>query len=78
MRARGIAYRRGDEYIPDGLAKLDYFLRGQRRGEIHHFDPKVYDILEKLIVTVDRPGAEIDIVCGYRTPWSNEFLRSHT
>ena len=22
-----------------------------------------------------RPGAEIDIVCGYRTPWSNEFLR---
>jgi uncharacterized protein YcbK (DUF882 family) len=27
---------------------------------------------------VGRPNAEIDIVCGYRSPWSNEFLRSHT
>jgi uncharacterized protein YcbK (DUF882 family) len=24
-----------------------------------------------------RPDGEIDIVCGYRSPWSNEFLRTH-
>jgi len=72
-----IVYRRGDEYVPDAIAKLDYFLRDHRTGEVHHFDAKLYDILEELTVAVGRPGAEIDIVCGYRTPLSNEFLRSH-
>ena len=23
------------------------------------------------------PDDEIDIVCGYRTPWSNNYLREH-
>ena len=73
-----IVYRRGDEYVPDAIAKLDYFLRDHRTGEVHHFDAKLYDILEELTVALGRPGAEIDIVCGYRTPWSNEFLRSHS
>jgi len=27
---------------------------------------------------VGRPGAEIDIVCGYRTPTTNESLRART
>ena len=35
-------------------------------------------MLHDLTVAVGRPEAEIDIVCGYRTPWSNEFLRSTT
>jgi len=73
-----IVYRRGDQYVPEAIAKLDYFLRDHRTEEVHHFDPKLYDILEELTVDVGRPGAEIDIVCGYRTPWSNKFLRSHT
>jgi len=73
-----IVYRLGDDYVPEAIAKLDYFLRDHRTGEIHHFDPKLYDILEDLTVAVRRPGAEIDIVCGYRTPWSNQFLRTHT
>ncbi|MGA3294003.1 MAG: DUF882 domain-containing protein [Candidatus Acidiferrales bacterium] len=72
-----IVYRRGDEYVRDAIAKLDYFLRDHRTGEIHHFDPKVFDILEDLTAAVGRPDAEINIVCGYRTPWSNQFLRSH-
>ena len=71
-------YRRGNEYIPAALAKLDYFLRDHRTGEIHHYDPRVFDILEQLTMAVGRPGTEIDIICGYRTPWSNQFLRTHT
>jgi uncharacterized protein YcbK (DUF882 family) len=27
---------------------------------------------------VGRPEGEIQIICGYRTPWSNEFLRQHS
>lgn len=73
-----IVYRRGDRYVPEALAKLDNFLRDHRTGDVRHFDPRLYDILSDLTSSVGRPGAEIDIVCGYRTPSTNESLRAHT
>lgn len=73
-----IVYRRGDTYLPDAVAKLDFFLRDFRTGDVRHFDPRLYDILEDLTNSVGHPGAEIDIVCGLRSSWTNEFLRAHT
>src|SRR5262250_2781402 len=73
-----IVYRRGDKYIPDALAKLDFFLRDHRTGDVRHFDPRLYDILSDLTASVGRPDGEIDIVCGYRTPSTNESLRART
>jgi uncharacterized protein YcbK (DUF882 family) len=73
-----VVYRRGDAYQPEALSKLDHFLRDHRTGEIHHFDPRLFDLLSDLTEAVGRPDAEVDIICGYRTPWSNEFLRTHT
>jgi len=73
-----IVYRRGDKYIPDALAKLDYFLRDHRTGDVRHFDPRLYDILSDLTASVGHLGGEIDIVCGYRTSSTNESLRAHT
>ena len=73
-----IVYRRGDTYLPDAIAKLDFLLRDFRTGDVRHFDPRLYDTLEDLTASVGRLGAEIDIICGYRSPWTNEFLRSHT
>jgi uncharacterized protein YcbK (DUF882 family) len=73
-----IVYRRGELYIPDALVKLDHFLRDHNTGDIRHFDPRLYDILSDLTASVGKPGAEIEIVCGYRTPSTNETLRAHT
>jgi uncharacterized protein YcbK (DUF882 family) len=73
-----IAFRRGEQYIPGALAQLDYFLRDHNTGDVRHFDPRLYDILADLTGSVGHPGAEIDIVCGYRTPSTNESLRAHT
>jgi uncharacterized protein YcbK (DUF882 family) len=73
-----IVFRRGDDYIPGALAKLDYFLRDHNTNEVRHFDPRLYDILADLTASVGHPGAEIDIVCGYRTPETNAALRAHT
>jgi uncharacterized protein YcbK (DUF882 family) len=72
-----IVYRRGDDYVPGALAQLDEYLRDHRTGDVHHYDPRVFDLLHDLNATLGRPNSEIDIVCGYRTPWSNEFLRTH-
>jgi len=73
-----LVYRRGDQFIPSALAKLDYFLRDHRTGDVRHFDPSLYDILSDLTLSIGRPGGEIDIICGYRTPSTNESLRAHT
>ena len=73
-----IVYRQGEHYIPAALAELDYFLRDHRTGEVRHFDPRLYDILSDVTALVAHLGAEIDIVCGYRTASTNESLRART
>ena len=71
-----IVYRRGDTYIPEALAELDHYLRDHRTGDVRHFDPRLFDLLYDLTGSLDDSGGEIDVICGYRTPWSNEFLRT--
>lgn len=73
-----IVYRRGDVYDDDALAKLDHFLRDHRTGEERHYDRNLFDLLADLTAAAGKPNAEIEIICGYRSPWSNEFLRAHT
>jgi uncharacterized protein YcbK (DUF882 family) len=73
-----IVYRRGELYVPDALVKLDHFLRDHNSGDVRHFDPRLYDILSDLTASVGKPAAEIEIVCGYRTPSTNETLRART
>lgn len=71
-----IVYRIGDNYQPEALARLDYFLRDHRTFDVKAFDPREFDLLHDILVRLDRPDAEIDVVCGYRTQWSNDLLRA--
>jgi uncharacterized protein YcbK (DUF882 family) len=73
-----VVYRMGDRYIPEALDRLDHFLRDHRTGDVHHYDPRLFDLLNDLTASVGRAGAELNVICGYRTPWSNQFLRTHT
>jgi uncharacterized protein YcbK (DUF882 family) len=70
-----IVYRRGDTYLPEALDELDHYLRDHRTGEVHHFNPQLFDLLHELTASLNDSDGEIDVICGYRTPWSNEFLR---
>jgi uncharacterized protein YcbK (DUF882 family) len=73
-----VVYRRGDQYVPQALDKLDHFLRDHRTGNVRHFDPRLFDLLYDLTASLGDSGGEIDVICGYRTPWSNEFLRTRS
>jgi uncharacterized protein YcbK (DUF882 family) len=73
-----IVYRRGESYLPEALATLDRYLRDHRTGAVHHFDPHLFDLLYDLTASLNDPGGEIDVICGYRTPLSNEFLRTRS
>jgi uncharacterized protein YcbK (DUF882 family) len=73
-----VVYRRGDQYIPGALNELDHYLRDHRTGDVRHFDPRLFDLLYDLTASLGYSGGEIDVICGYRTPWSNEFLRTRS
>jgi len=72
-----IVYRDAEGYDEESLARLNRYLRDHRTGDIHQYDPRVFDLLHELTMELGNPDLEIDVVCGYRTPWSNEFLRTH-
>ena len=71
-----IVYRIGDTYIPSALEQLNHFLSDHRTQDVSSYDPKEFDLLHNLLTRLNRPNATIDVVCGYRTPWSNNFLRT--
>jgi uncharacterized protein YcbK (DUF882 family) len=72
-----IVYRNGEGYDRESVTRLNRFLRDHRTGEIHEYDPRVFDLLYDLATALGNSDLEIDVVCGFRTPWSNEFLRTH-
>jgi uncharacterized protein YcbK (DUF882 family) len=71
-----VVYRVGDTYVPAAMDQLNHFLRDHRTEDVSHYDPTEFDLLYNLMTRLNKPHGEIDIVCGYRTPQSNEFLRS--
>ena len=74
-RTLDIVYRKGDQYVPKALNTLDAFLGDYREGRARHFDPRLFDLLWDLEVSLGRPGARIDVVSAYRTPKTNRRLR---
>ena len=42
------------------------------------YDTREFDLLHDLLTKLGHLNSEIDIVCGYRTPWSNNYLREHS
>ena len=71
-----VVYRVGNTYIPEAVEKLNYFLRDHRTNDVSQYDPKEFDLLHSVMAKLGKPNGVIDVVCGYRTPWSNAFLRS--
>lgn len=73
-----IVYRIGDTYLPSALRQLNHFLRDHRTQDVSSYDPREFDVLHELMASLGRSNGVIDVVCGYRTPWSNNFLRTRS
>jgi uncharacterized protein YcbK (DUF882 family) len=71
-----IVYRIGDNYQPEAIARLNYFLRDHNTQDVIAYDPREFDLLHDILIRLRRPGATIDIVCGYRTQETNDLLRA--
>ena len=71
-----VVYKVGSQYVPSALDALNHFLRDHRTDDASHYDPKEFDVLHAVMAKLGRPNGVIDVVCGYRSPLSNEYLRT--
>jgi uncharacterized protein YcbK (DUF882 family) len=69
-----ITYKVDGRYIPSALNKINYLMRDCRRQEVIRIDPKIIDLMWELHADLGsmRP---IHIICGYRSPKTNAFLK---
>ena len=73
-----VVYRRGDAYDADGLRTLENYLRDFRTGDLHSFDPRLFDVLSDLAAAAGKPEGEFQVISAYRSPQTNEMLRGRT
>jgi uncharacterized protein YcbK (DUF882 family) len=71
-----IVYRIGDDYQPEAVARLNYFLRDHNTQDVIAYDPREFDLVHDILIRLRRPSATIDVVCGYRTQETNDVLRA--
>ena len=72
-----VVYFRQGEYDPDALAELRVFLADWRDGKQHDLDPQLMDILWQ----IQQATGSIDtweVISAYRSPQTNEMLRSRS
>jgi len=69
-----VAYRRGGDYVPDGLEKISHFLRDHRTQEVYPIDPALLDFLHEVFMLTESRGA-FQVISGYRSPATNNMLR---
>ncbi|WP_038012959.1 DUF882 domain-containing protein [Thalassobaculum salexigens] len=72
-----ITYFRNGRYDTEALRKINYCLRDHRDGTVHAIDTRVLDYLHDLTFRLDITQ-RIGIVCGYRSPKTNEALRANS
>ncbi len=70
-----VTYRIGDRYQWSALQRLNYFFRDFRTGDTTSMDPRIYDLLYDLKVSLGDPDARLHVLSGYRTQATNKMLR---
>jgi uncharacterized protein YcbK (DUF882 family) len=72
-----IDYSSGGIYVPDAMARIMQVLRDYRTGEQHEIDPALLDGLCDLAAALHADPV-FDVISGYRSPQTNELLRSQS
>lgn len=70
-----ITYMKDGRYVPSAMKKINFLLRDWRRNETITISPKTIDLMWELHADLGSKQP-IHIVCGYRSPKTNAFLKS--
>jgi uncharacterized protein YcbK (DUF882 family) len=63
--------------LPEGAGAIDRILRDHRSGEIHPIDPRLLDLLYRLVGVLDA-REPLHVISGYRSPGTNALLRARS
>ena len=69
-----VTYMVNGRYVPSAMKKINYLMRDWRRKEVITIDPKTVDLMWELHADLGS-RAPIHIICGYRSPRTNSFLK---
>lgn len=69
-----IAYFEDGEYVSGALRRLAQYLRDFRNGQVHGFDPALFDQLHT-VQSMLGVGGRFEVISGYRSPDTNAMLR---
>ncbi|MBC2887512.1 DUF882 domain-containing protein [Ochrobactrum sp. CM-21-5] len=72
-----IPFKKNGRYLPDGLKRLNVFLRDWRRNEPTRMDPRLFDLVWQVYQSTGS-REYINVVSAYRSPATNNMLRSKT
>jgi uncharacterized protein YcbK (DUF882 family) len=72
-----VTYFVGGEYDASALKRLNHFLRDFRTGDKTEMDPGVFDILFNIQLDSGSTGV-YQVISAYRSPATNEMLRSNS
>jgi len=72
-----IEYFRDGSYLPDALGSINHLLRDFRTDDVHAIDASLLDLLHALngVTESHRP---FQVISGYRSPATNQMLRSRS
>ena len=72
-----VTYKRNGRFVQAGLDQLNRFLRDWRRDEVTRMDPELFDLVWQVYRDV-RASEPIHVVSAYRSPATNNMLRSRS
>jgi uncharacterized protein YcbK (DUF882 family) len=72
-----VTYREGGRLLAGAVAEITHLLRDFRTDEVHDIDVKLFDTLSALRRHFGGRG-RYEVISGYRSPRTNEMLRSRS
>ncbi|MGF1562936.1 MAG: DUF882 domain-containing protein [Geminicoccaceae bacterium] len=74
-----VVYAYGGNYQLEALEAINYHLRDWRTDTVKPIDPRLLDLLVALRRTLDvGETTPYTVICGYRTPRTNDMLRERS
>jgi len=70
-----LCYFRDGKFVAEACQRLDYLLRDFRSGDVHTIDPRLYDLVHAIQTETGHNG-QVEIISGYRSPATNNQLRT--
>jgi uncharacterized protein YcbK (DUF882 family) len=69
-----VTFKRNGTYVPEALQQLNHFMRDWRRDMQIKMDPALIDLIWELHEELGSKEP-VHLICGYRSPGTNEMLR---